>query len=137
MFRLAHRAFTLPAHLDDYDLARALFTIEEYQLAKHDTLIQQLVDAVQQTQDPASRLRYRNALVARVLPYALLHERHPFSVAPPGILSEGQLLLGVQVNDSTIQLPIDAHVLIVGPTGTGKSSLLQLLLDQLDAHPHN
>lgn len=132
---VAHVAERTPATLvSDEQLRRELSFAEEYDLSRYDRWVASLVQTIGSAPHAVAHQRLRAALVARLQPYHAWHEAVPFATLDG--LDRGGLRLGAQLADqSPVTLGRELeHVLVYGPTGTGKSHLLAHLLRSVLEH---
>jgi DNA segregation ATPase FtsK/SpoIIIE-like protein len=109
-------------------LERAKRFIADFRLDVHDVRLAQLLAALASVRDQAAYQRLRQLLLDALVPYAQFHEQFPF-VTVHG-LARGGVQFGEQFSDHTpVTLGVELeHVLVYGPTGSGKSHLLAHLL---------
>ena len=119
---------TLPTLLSDPELERARRFIADFRLDAHDVRLQQLLVALGSVRDQSAYQRLRQLLLGALVPYQAWHEAVPF-VTVTG-LARGGILMGEQFsNHAPVTLGGELeHVLVYGPTGSGKSHLLAHLL---------
>jgi len=118
----------LPTLLTDPELERAKRFIADFRLAEHDVRLERLQTALASIRDQGAYQRLRQLLLDALVPYQAWHEAVPF-VTVDG-LARGGMPLGKQFsNHAPITLGTELeHVLVYGPTGSGKSHLLAHLL---------
>jgi Cdc6-like AAA superfamily ATPase len=116
-----------PLVTDDV-LRRELCFAEEYQVARYDRWIASLLASIRPDEHSALQDKLRASLVARLAPYHAWHEKIPFVTLHN--IDRGGTHLGAQFsNHSPVTLGNELeHVVVYGPTGSGKSHLLAHLL---------
>lgn len=117
--------------IDQREYERLVRFIEDYQLARHKPQLAALAKSINVTNPTSIDVHLFASLRAGIAPFELFHREHPFVIAPPGILDQGDLVAGYQVPDGLpFRLRSDRveHVLVVAPTGAGKSHFLSHLI---------
>lgn len=119
---------TPPPLVTDDQLHRELAFIDEYEIDHHDRWIKTLLDTLKATEHRPTQDKFRAALVARLAPYHAWHDKVPFTTVEG--LDRGGIRLGEQFSDhSPVTLGAELeHILIYGPTGSGKSALVAHLI---------
>jgi Cdc6-like AAA superfamily ATPase len=126
---LAYAAERIPAPLvTNQQLERELSFIKEYDLARVDRWIASLATTIDPAPTTTLQQKLCAALVARLAPYHAWHDAVPFPTLDG--LNRGGIPVGVQfANQAPVTLgPELEHILVYGPTGSGKSHLLAHLL---------
>lgn len=115
-------------------LDRLVAFCERYGVRRHDTRLDADLVLLETTRDPAIRELLMQHVSTRVEKFAAFHRKYPFLI--PAMASTDGLLLGQTLADRPVLIPVGSHLLIYGPTGAGKTSLLAHLRQQLPSGVH-